>query len=382
MDLDLKFPEVADMRRASRRRLPRFAYDYLDSGTGRELGVARNRAALDAINFMPAILAGETTADLQTEFMGQTYGLPVGVAPVGMSGMIWPGAEAALARMAQTRRVPYCLSTVATRLPEEIGPIAGDMGWFQLYAPRKAEIRRDILRRVREAGFTKLILTVDVPGDSRRERQRRAHVAMPPRITPLVAWEIATHPEWAIRTALAGSPDVVLPASYLTPEQKSADSFMHAGRVIRGFPDWEYFAALREDWKGDLLVKGVMDPDDAVRLVKEGADAIWVSNHSARQLDAAPATITQLPKIRAALGPDVPVIFDSGVMGGLDIMRALALGADFLMMGRAWHYALGALRAKGPDWLATVIENDLRTNMAQLGVERFDQLASRLIDPV
>lgn len=379
MDLDLTYPEVADLRRRARRRLPRFAFDYLDSGTGAELGMSRNRAALDAVQLMPAILGGEFEAELETEFMGTRYGLPVGVAPIGMSGMIWPGAERMLAACAAEVRIPYCLSTVATKLPEAIGPISGDMGWFQMYPPRDREIRRDMMKRARAAGFTKLILTVDVPGDSRRERQRRAHVALPPRITPLVAWEIVKHPGWAVRTAIEGRPSVVLPESYLTKEQLSSDSFMHAGRVIRGFPDWAMLDSVREDWDGDLLVKGVMVPDDAKRLVKVGVDGLWVSNHSARQLDAAPATIEQLPKVRAAVGDAVPIIFDSGVLGGLDILRALALGADFVMMGRAWHYALGALGARGPKWLTHIIEQDLRANMAQIGVQRFSDLPRQLV---
>ncbi|MEM7439701.1 MAG: alpha-hydroxy acid oxidase [Pseudomonadota bacterium] len=379
MDLDFTYPEVADLRRRAKRKMPLFAFDYLDSGTGRELGIDNNRAALDAIQFLPATLKGEMEADLSTTFMGQDFSMPIGVAPIGMSGMIWPGAERALARCAAKTRLPYCLSTVATKLPEEIGPHAGDMGWFQLYAPAEPEVRRDILKRVKAAGFTKLILTLDVPAESRRERQRRAHVAAPPKITPKVAWEIMTHPEWALRTLREGQPKIVLPDDYLTPEQRSEDRFMNAGRVIRGFPDWDYLEALRDEWDGDLLAKGVMDPDEATRLIAAGVDGIWVSNHGARQLDAAPASITQLPKIRAAVGDDVPIVFDSGVRGGLDVMRAVALGADMVMMGRAWHYAMGALGEAGPDWLCHIMEADLRSVMAQIGVVKLQDIASRIV---
>lgn len=380
MDLDFIYPEVEDLRRRAQRKMPLFAFDYLDSGTGRELGLDTNRQALDAIKFLPATLKGEMEAQLATTFMGQDFSMPIGVAPIGMSGMIWPGAERCLASTAAKRRLPYCLSTVATKLPEDVGPHAGDMGWFQLYAPAEADVRRYILNRVKAAGFTKLILTVDVPAESRRERQRRAHVAAPPKITPKVAWEILKHPQWALKTLREGRPKIVLPDDYLTPEQKSEDRFMNAGRVIRGFPDWDYLAQLRDEWDGDFLVKGVLDPDDATGLVAAGIDGIWVSNHGARQLDAAPASITQLPKIRAAVGPDLPIVFDSGVRGGLDIMRAIALGADMVMMGRAWHYAMGALGEAGPDWLCHIMEADLRSVMAQIGAVRLKDIAARLVD--
>ncbi|MBC6441879.1 MAG: alpha-hydroxy-acid oxidizing protein [Rhodobacteraceae bacterium] len=379
MDLDFTYPEVEDLRRRARRKMPLFAFDYLDSGTGRELGVVRNRTALDAVRFLPASLKGKMDAELEITFMGQTYSMPIGVAPIGMSGMIWPGAEQYLAKNAAEKRLPYCLSTVATKLPELIGPLAGDMGWFQLYTPAEPEVRRDILRRARAAGFTKLVLTVDVPAESRRERQRRAHVAAPPRITPKVAWEIMTHPEWALKTLRMGRPGIVLTDDYLSPRQKARDRFMNAGRVIRGFPDWTCLAALRDEWKGDLLVKGVMDPDDAKRMVEAGVDGIWVSNHGARQFDAAPASITQLPKIRAVLGPDVPIVFDSGVRCGLDVMRAIALGADLVMMGRAWHYAVGALDHAGPAWLCHIMEADLRSAMAQIGAVKLSEITARLV---
>ncbi|MEM6618168.1 MAG: alpha-hydroxy acid oxidase [Pseudomonadota bacterium] len=379
MDLDLKYPEMADLRARAKRRIPRFAFDYLDSGTGRELGLCTNREALDRVQFMPQILRGQQEANLSVRFMGTDYPLPFGIAPIGMSGMIWPGAEAILAKAAARLRLPYCLSTVATKLPEDIGPLAGDMGWFQLYPPRDKKIRDDVLHRAAEAGFTKLILTVDVPGESRRERQRRAQVTMPPVLTPWMIWQTLISPVWAWGMSFQGMPDVVLPASYLTEEQRTGDKFMHAGRLIRGYPSWDMLEDIRAVWKGDLLIKGVMVSQDARRLVDAGADGIWVSNHSARQFDGGPAPIDMLPGVRAAVGPAVPVIYDSGVTGGLDIMRALALGANFVMLGRAWHYAVAALDERGPAHMAQVLEQDMRLNMAQIGAEKLDDLADRVL---
>ncbi|MEL6167872.1 MAG: alpha-hydroxy acid oxidase [Pseudomonadota bacterium] len=378
MDLDLDYPAVSDLRARARRSIPHFAFEYLDSGTGDELEVHRNRDALDAVLFLPRILPGPLAPDFATTFMGQDFGRPFGVSPVGMAGVMWPGAEKMLARACQRLRIPYTLSTTATVEPEDVGPLAGDMGWFQLYCPKDPEIRRDMLRRAKETGFQKLVFTVDVPNDSRRERQRRARLTLPPVITPRTIWEVATHPAWALGTLREGIPRLRLAESYV--DDKSAKSSLaHAGHVIRGTPDWETFDRIREEWRGDLIVKGLQRPDEAARLVKSGADAIWVSNHGGRQLEAGPASITQLPKIRAALGPDVPILFDSGVRTGMDVLRALALGANFVMLGRAWHYAVAAFQERGIDHLHHILTDDMALNMAQIGAHDLSGLAERLM---
>ena len=219
-DLDLLYPSLYDLQKKAKKNMPKFAFEYLDSGTGYELGLQTNRKALDSIKFMPNILQGEQKIDVTTHFMGQTYQYPFGIAPVGMSGLIWPGAEHALATLACKHKIPYCLSTVATKIPEDIGPVAGSMGWFQLYTPKDKTIRQDILKRAKNSGFQKLIVTVDVPGESRRERQRRSHITMPPVITLPILWSLLTHPRWSILTALHGTPSLKLPESYLEKKFK------------------------------------------------------------------------------------------------------------------------------------------------------------------
>ena len=380
MSLDLHYPALSDLKTACKGRVPWFVWEYLDSATGTESVKARNRAALDSILFTPAILKGPVTHDLTTRLLGQEYAYPLGVAPVGMSGLIWPGAEAALARHAQDARIPYTLSTVATRLPEEIGPIAGDMGWFQLYPPKDPDIRADLLARARKAGFRTLVLTVDVPGPSRRERQLRAQLAIPPKTTPAILWQVAQRPAWALGTLRHGQPRLRLMEEYLKLDG-NAPSTAHAGYLLRAAPDWDYLRELRALWDGPLIIKGVLRAEDTVQLRQEGADAIWVSNHTGRQFDGAPAALHCLPAIRAALGPDVPILFDSGIESGLDILRALALGADFVMLGRGWHYALGALGARGASHLLHILREDLIANMVQMGLARPDQARNCLIDP-
>lgn len=366
MDWDHRFPALSDLVARARRRLPGFVWDYVDSATGTESVKGLNRAALDAVRLTPSALHGNVVPDLATRLLGVDHSAPFGIAPIGMSGLIWPGAEAALARLGAARRIPYGLSTVATQLPEDIGPLAGDMGWFQLYAPADTGIRADLVRRAKASGFRVLVLTVDVPAPSRRERQRRADLAIPPKKTPRMIWQAATHPTWALGTLRHGVPRLRLMDGYLKID-KDAPSTAHAGYLLRTNPDWDYVRALRDLWDGPLVLKGILRPEDAARAMAEGADAVWVSNHAGRQFDGCPATIDVLPAIRAAV-PDAPLIADGGVAGGLDILRMMARGADFVMLGRGWHYALAALGPEGAAHLDHILRDDLIANLHQLGV--------------
>jgi L-lactate dehydrogenase (cytochrome) len=376
MSLHARYPSLDDLRQHARRRLPHFVWEYLDSGTGNDKTIALNRSALDAIRFTPSILHGEIAADLETPFLGQRFALPFGVAPVGMSGLIWPKAEQHLADTARTSGIPYTLSTVASQTPEDLKGVAAPDSWFQIYPPRDPEIRADMLKRARNAGFTTLVMTVDVPGASRRERQVRSGLTQPPRLSPRILSQIIRRPAWALGMARNGMPRMRLIDDYM-PHTKGLPSNQHAGYLLRTAPDWDYLKALRDAWAGPMLVKGVLNPDDAPLLKAAGIDALWVSNHGGRQFDGAPASIEALKTIRAAT--DLPLVFDSGVNSGLDILRAFACGADFVMLARAWHYALAALGPSGPAHLADILRQDLFANMAQLGLTRPAEARTRLI---
>ena len=376
MDLDTQYPALSDLKTRARRRIPHFVWEYLDSATGREQTKARNRAALDRVLLQPSVLHGEFTPDLSTALLGRKYPLPFGIAPVGMSGLVWPGAEALLARLAAQTGIPYCLSTVASQPPETIGPLTGGQGWFQLYPPRDAEIRRDLLTRARDAGFHTLVLTVDVPVASRRERQRRSGLSTPPRMTPRLLMQVARCPAWALGALQHGKPRLRTLERY-QEGAASLPSTEHIGYLLRTSPDWDYLKVLRDEWQGPLVVKGVLEAVAARRVREFGADALWVSNHAGRQFDAAPAAIEALPEVRAAIGPDMPLIFDSGVEGGLDILRALALGADLVMLGRAFHYGLGAFGAPGGAHVVKILREDMEANMGQLGTRTLAELSGR-----
>ncbi|MEJ6395345.1 alpha-hydroxy acid oxidase [Gymnodinialimonas sp. 2305UL16-5] len=379
MDLHARYPALSDLKARARRRIPHFVWEYLDSATGAEATARRNRAALDRVLLCPAALRGEVAPDVSCRFLERDYPVPFGIAPVGMSGLIWPEAEVILARHGAKAGIPYCLSTVATMVPEAIGPKMGDQGWFQMYPPKSADIRDDMLARAKAAGFHTLVLTVDVPAASRRERQTRGGLVQPPRLTPRLLAQVACCPAWALGIQATGMPRMRLMDSYAEDLKVGPlPSTAHMGYLLRAAPDWDYVSALRDRWDGAFVVKGVTEPEVAARAEALGVDAIWVSNHAGRQFDGAPGAIDTLSTVRAAT--TLPLIFDSGIEGGLDILRALALGADFVMMGRAWHYALGALGRDGPAHWHDVLVKDMESNMAQIGARHLADLPGRLVD--
>lgn len=376
IDLHAKYPAIQDLRQAARRRLPKFVWEYLDSATGTESTQHRNRAGLDRVGFLPSILHGEFEPDLRTSLFGKAFPRPYGIAPVGMSGLMWPDAEGHLARGAARAGIPYSLSTVATQSPEDIAPHLGPEAWFQMYPPRDEAIRTDMLNRARAAGFSTLVLTVDVPVASRRERQTRSGLTLPPRLTPRLMAQVALRPAWALGMAKRGLPRMRTLEKYAAEATTALSSTAHVGYLLRTSPDWDYVAWLRDAWDGPFVLKGVLRPEDAAPCEKIGVDGLWVSNHAGRQFDGAPSAIDALPLMRAAT--TLPLIFDSGIEGGLDVLRALAHGANFIMLGRAFHYALGALGAAGVDHLVEILDKDLTANMGQMGARDLKKLPAPL----
>lgn len=373
-----EYPSIADLERRARRRLPHFAWEYLASGTGDDRMVQHNLDAMRNVQFMPEFLKGEMHPVVETELFGVTYAAPIGIAPIGLTGLIWPGADALLARAAAANRIPYTLSTVGTAEPEAVGPIADGMGWFQLYPPRQEQLRRDILDRAASSGFTTLVVTADIPFPSRRERQRKAHVRVPPVIGPKLVLQAAMNPAWTTALMRNGLPRFGTLEKYPeTNSMKTVAGFLTAN--LGNTLSYEYLSGVRQQWEGPLVVKGILSPDDAQRCVDAGADAVQVSNHGARQLDGTLAGIDALGPVVERIGGSVPVLFDSGVRSGLDVARAIALGADFVFCGRAFMFGLGALGDRGASHAFDILQEGLINTMHQTGCERLDQLADRLV---
>ncbi|MEZ5789522.1 MAG: alpha-hydroxy acid oxidase [Nitratireductor sp.] len=372
-----RFPSVSDLEARAQWRVPHFGWEYLASGTGIETGLQRNRSAIDDILFTPRLMRGNVNPTVETQLFGKTYSAPFGIAPVGLSGLMWPDAECILARTARDFNIPYCLSTVACETPETVGKIASGNGWFQLYTIKDRQIEADLVKRAGDSGFSVLVVTVDVPENSTRERQRKAGIRGEPRMTPARIAQILARPRWALETLRHGAPSLRILQKYSKDKSlQSLSEFLEPQRL--GEVDLAHLAQLREMWKGPFVVKGIMHPDDAEMAISLGADGIVVSNHGARQIDGTPASIEVLPEIAKRVDGRAAVLFDSGVRTGLDIMRALAMGADFVLCGRAFLFGIGALGQSGGDVVCKILKDDLVNNMHQIGASSTRNLADFL----
>lgn len=368
-------PAVSDLREKARRRIPFFAWEYLECGTGREEACARNGSALSRRCFIPRFLKGEFKPETQIELFGRTYVAPIGVAPVGMTSLMWPGGEAMLAGMAGEMSLPYCLSTVGAETPETIGPLANGNGWFQLYPTRREDIRDSLINRAKQSGFSVLVLTVDVPVPSIRERQKRAGLTVPPKMTPLFWWRILKRPEWAIVSLRRGRPRFLTLEKYASAKEMQNQSRFFE-RELGGTLDWNYFDEVRKKWDGPLVLKGILGPEDAELAIAHGADGVWVSNHGGRQFDGAPAAIDCVRDIKNVVGDKAKILFDSGIRSGLDIVRALREGADFTFAGRPFVYGVAALGSGGARHTAHLLITDLKNAMTQLGCRDLREIVS------
>lgn len=347
-------------------------FEFVDGATGSEIAERRNREALAAIDLASRVLVDVEQLSTTTTLFGREYGVPFGIAPTGMCNLIWPGADQALSHEAKARRLPHCVSTAASTALQETARLNDGGAWFQLYAGSDEETTEEFLARAETAGYEVLVFTADTPRLSRRVRDIRNGFQVPFRTGVKEFIDFATHPHWSIATLLAGTPK---PMNFAT--SKVQKKFVRDDS--RGGADWTFLDRLRARWKGKLVVKGVMSVDDAVRIRDAGADAVYVSNHGGRQLDSAPPAIEALPKIRTAVGPDFPLIFDSGVRSADDMVRALALGANFVMLGRPSLYALGADGHRGLATLMDTLEDDLKAVMAQIGVTSIAQINTSVL---
>jgi len=369
-----RFPTVESLRLRAKGRVPKFAFDFVDGAANDEECARRNIRAFSGVELLPRYCMACETISTDVELFGRRYAAPLGVAPMGSAGMMWPGAEVALAREAQRRRVPYVLATPANASIERIAALAPDVFWFQLYRFPYSNhaITLDMLRRADEAGAHVLVPTIDSAGRPKRPRDIRNAVKVPFKIGPKTFFQVATSPFWAMALWKTGMPRTENIVPY-TEGRPTRDSTAQAMQVrARGSHTWDELARLRERWKRAFVVKGVLHPEDAERLVALGADGLIVSNHGGRHFDGAPASVDMLPAIVAAVGQRATVMIDSGVRGGLDVLRALALGARAAFVGRPFLYGLGALGEAGARFVMDMFVDELRTEMQHVGIQSID----------
>ncbi|WP_239988474.1 alpha-hydroxy acid oxidase [Paramagnetospirillum kuznetsovii] len=366
---------IHDLARRAKRRIPAFAWGYLDGGSGEEGGLRRNRERLDSVLLKPRFCTG-VRPDCSAELFGRRYAQPFGIAPVGMGGLLWPGADLALAAEAKRHDLPMVASTVSTTALEDIAQAAGGNAWFQLYASRKPEINRDLLERAWAAGIRVMAVTVDVPMAGDRRRDVRNRFVLPFRPGPRFAWEVLTHPAWALATARHGSPGFPNLARY-SGEVDGQTLTAFISSQIKDDLGWDDIRHFRQLWPGKMLIKGILAPEDAALALDAGADGIWVSNHGGRQQDSAPAAIDALAAIRAEIGPGPVVVMDSGIRSGEDMARARVMGADFVFSGRSFYYGAAAGGQAGAARAVELLASDLRRTLTQLGCPSWGALDGR-----
>ena len=379
LPFDHRYPAVDDLRQAARARIPGFVFDFLDGGCHDNVNLASNTADLRDVKLHPFYLAEHGPVSLETELFGRSWAAPLGVCPVGLQGLIWPGACEALARAATARRLPFILSTCTTASLETIGRITAGAFWFQLYNPVDPAIREDLLARAERAGCEVLVVLADVPTFGYRPHDIRNQFAVPPRLTPRTILQMILRPAWGMTMLLRGKPTLASLTPYMPANMDLRQLADFMDRTFTGRLTGDDLARLRDRWKGKMVLKGVATVEDAQIAVARGLDGIIVSNHGGRQLDAGLSSIRALGPIVEAVGRRTTVMIDSGIRSGPDIARALASGARFTFLGRAFMYAAAALGDRGGDHAAEILSRQLLQVMEQIGCDRVADLPRHLV---
>lgn len=361
--IDSRYPSIDDLRKRAQKKIPKFAFEYLDGGCNEDVNLHKNTSQLREVELLPYYLNKHTKSDMRTELFGRTYSAPFGIAPVGLQGLMWPNAPEILAKAAFEHNIPFVLSTVSTSSIERISEITQGNAWFQLYHPAKDELRDDLLRRAHDAHYEVLVILCDVPTFGFRPRDIRNGLAMPPNMSLGNIVEILKKPQWAFNTLKYGQPGFETLKPYMPKgmDLKQLGKFMDA--TFSGRLNEDRIAIIRDKWKGKLVLKGVATEHDAELAIRLGLDGIIVSNHGGRQLDAGESTIRPLSRIASLYGNDIIVMMDSGLRSGPDIARTMASGAKFSFLGRSFMYGVAALGDKGGDHTISLLKTELKQVM-------------------
>jgi L-lactate dehydrogenase (cytochrome) len=370
---------IEDLRQIARRRVPRAFFDYADSGSYNEETLRANRADLEAIKLRQRVLVDVSQRSLATTIVGQKVAAPLILAPVGLTGMQHGNGEILSAQAANEAGIPYTLSTMSICSIEDVAQATGKPFWFQLYVIRDRGFSKDILSRAAAAKCNALILTVDLQVLGQRHRDIKNGMTVPPEIRIKNIIDIATKPAWAFGILMGKRKTFGNLAGHVKGMNNVNSLAQWIGQQFDPALSWKDVEWIKKIWPGKLILKGILDPEDAKTAVKLGADAIVVSNHGGRQLDGAPSSISALPAIADAVGADTEVLFDGGIRTGADILRALGLGARACLIGRAYIYGLGAGGQAGVAKAIDILKNELSVAMALTGINKISEIGRQVI---
>jgi L-lactate dehydrogenase (cytochrome) len=373
-----KYPGIDDLVRKARKRVPKFAFEYLDGGCNEDVNLYKNTKEIRDIELIPYYLKDYKVPKLETELFGHRYAAPFGISPIGLQGLIWPNSPQILAKAAVEQNVPFILSTVSTASIETIAEITNGNFWFQLYHPAKDELRDDILKRLEAVGCKTLVVLSDVPSFGFRPRDIRNGLAMPPEMTFANILQILCRPNWALQTLYYGQPNFLTMKKYMPKGLNMKQLGAYMNETFSGRISQERLQTIRDKWKGNLVMKGVASPEDVDLAVKFGLDGIIVSNHGGRQLDAGESAIHSLTPIVERFKGKIKIMMDSGLRSGPDIARTLATGAEFAFLGRTFMYSVGALGSEGGTHAISVLKVQLKQVMDQLCCETIEELTDHL----
>jgi len=374
-----RFYSIEDLRQHAKKRLPKAVFDFFDGGAEDEITLQRNMLAFQEKRFIPKILNNVSSIDLSSTVLGTPSHLPCAIAPTGAVGFGWRDGDIAIAKAAAASGIPYCLSTTATASIEDIAKYAPGRLWFQAYVLKDQDYFRKLIQRAYEADYEALMITVDLPVGGKRERDLRNDFKIPFHFTLKNTLDFASKPLWALPMLFRGVPELKNLSGLANASTTNQSLASSVGSNYDPSFDWDRLQAVRDQWSRKLIVKGVLNPEDAVRLVKMGIDAIVVSNHGGRQLDGAMASLDALPSIVAAVNQAIPVYLDGGIRRGSDIVKAIALGAEGVLIGRATLYGAIAAGEPGAERALAILKSELTRTMQLCGVAQVSKINGSLL---
>ena len=379
--MDYRYPSVNELRERSKKKVPKFAFEYLDGGCHDDVNLKRNTQRIRDVELKPKYLVeqNDKALDLRTKIFDHTYSLPFGMAPIGLQGLMWPKATEILAKASFDHNIPFILSTVSTASIEKISEITEGKAWFQLYHPSDKKITRDLLKRAEKSGINTLVILADVPSFGYRPLDIKNGLSMPPKMTLSNFFQILKSPEWAIKTLINGQPNFEVLKPYMPKNLNLSQLGKFMDETFSGRLNEEKIKYLRDLWKGNLVIKGTESLYDVEKAYQLGLNGIIISNHGGRQVDVGQATIDSLKSIAPIYNNKIEIMMDSGIRGGADIARVLAHGANFTFLGRSFMYGVSALGTKGGNHTITMLKKQLTQVMEQLSCKQIYDLKNTIV---